>query len=112
MKMGAGRRRLIGDLLRTRPVVLWWFLNPRVSLARTSPRTRDCRHGGTLLQRLDSKYDGFGDRIEKDVTINSTTTVTHFGYDGGNVWADLNGSNALQTRRLYLDAVDSVFARI
>src|SRR2546425_8418536 len=38
--------------------------------------------GGSLLQRLDFKYDALGDRIDKDVTINSTTTITHFGYDG------------------------------
>ena len=30
-----------------------------------------------------------------------TTTVTRFGYDGNNAWADLNGSNALVTRRLF-----------
>src|SRR6516165_252074 len=41
-----------------------------------------------------------------------TTTVTRFAYDQGNVWADLYGSNQLQMRRLYLDTVDSVFARI
>src|SRR5206468_4002394 len=28
-----------------------------------------------------------------------------------NVWGDLNGTNQLQMRRLYLDGVDSVFAR-
>jgi len=67
--------------------------------------------GGTLLQRLDFKYDAFGDRIEKDVTVGSTT-VNRYGYDGSNVWADLNGSNQLQMRRLYLDGIDSVFARI
>src|SRR5207249_5091815 len=68
--------------------------------------------GGNLLQRLDFKYDALGDRVDKDVTINSTTTATHFGYDAdNNIWADLNGSNALQTRRFYLDAIDSVFAR-
>jgi RHS repeat-associated protein len=34
-------------------------------------------------------------------------------YDlNGNAWADLNGSGSLTTRRLYLDAVDALFARI
>src|SRR5262249_6946060 len=28
------------------------------------------------------------------------------------IWADLDSNNALQTRRLYLDAMDSVFARV
>ena len=32
--------------------------------------------------------------------------------NGSNVWADMDGSNNLQTHRLYLDTVDSVFARI
>jgi hypothetical protein len=58
-------------------------------------------------------YDPFGQRIEKDVWTSSTgTVVTRFDYDQGNVWVDLNGSNQLQMRRLYLDGVDQVFARI
>jgi len=71
--------------------------------------------GGTLQMRADYKYDAYGDRVEKDVDPDGAgpqgTTVTRFGYDGSDVWADLNASNALQTWRLYLDAVDSVFAR-
>ena len=42
----------------------------------------------------------------------STTQVTRFAYDGQNVWADLDGTDALVTRRLFLDSVDSVTARI
>jgi RHS repeat-associated protein len=68
--------------------------------------------GGSLITRLDYKYDVLENRIEKDVTANSVTTVTRFAYDGQNVWADLNSSNALQVRRLFLDNVDSVFARL
>jgi RHS repeat-associated protein len=68
--------------------------------------------GGTLIQRLDFKYDVFGNRIDKELTINSTTTATHFANDGPNAWADLSSANALQTRRLYMDAVDALFARI
>jgi RHS repeat-associated protein len=42
-----------------------------------------------------------------------TAVVTKFAYDlNGNAWADLNGSGSLTTRRLYLDAVDALFARI
>ena len=53
-------------------------------------------------------------RTEKDVWTQSsgTTTVTRFGYDGVEVWADLNGSNALQTHYMHGDAVDDIFARI
>src|SRR5262249_44048986 len=39
------------------------------------------------------------------------TTSTRFGYDGSNVWADLDTSNNLLMRRYYLDSVDSIFAR-
>src|SRR5205823_2249429 len=68
-------------------------------------------NGGNLVQRLTFKYDVFGNRIEKDVTA-ATTTVTRFAYDGHEVWADLDGNNALQTRYLHGDEVDQLFARI
>jgi hypothetical protein len=81
--------------------------------------------GGSLINRMDFKYDVFGDRIDQEVTANSTTTATHFAYDRfpspgtpgegwgeADAWADLSGSNVLQTRRLYVDAVDALFARI
>ncbi|MFL5242523.1 MAG: SBBP repeat-containing protein [Gemmataceae bacterium] len=69
--------------------------------------------GGTVIQRLDFKYDVLEDRIEKKVTINSTATTTHFAYDGPNAWADLDGNNgnAPLMRRLYLDGVDQMVAR-
>jgi hypothetical protein len=66
--------------------------------------------GGTLWLRVDVKYDAFGNRIEKDDTVNSVTTMVHFAYDQGNVWADTNNTGALQARHFFLDAVDSVFA--
>ena len=62
--------------------------------------------------RRDLCYDALGDRIEEDYYNGSTTQVTRFAYDGQNVWADLDGSNNLVTRRLFLDTVDSVTARI
>ena len=91
--------------------------------------------GGTLQMEADYAYDAFGNRIQKAVDPDGAgeqgTETTRFGYDGwkvhqdaqgnetafiGNenwdVWMDLNGSNQLQTRRQYLDAIDSVFARV
>jgi RHS repeat-associated protein len=69
--------------------------------------------GGTLLMQATYLYDALGNRVEKDVwTSTGGLTVSRLGYDGQNVWVDLNGSNQLQMRRLYLDAVDSVFARV
>lgn len=58
-------------------------------------------------------YDVVGNRIEKDVWTQSsgTTTVTRYGLDGQNVWADLTGSNSLQTRYLIGNQVDQFLAR-
>jgi RHS repeat-associated protein len=67
---------------------------------------------GSLITRMDYKYDVLGNRIDLEVTANSVTTATHFAYDGENAWADLSGTNALQMRRLYTDATDALFARI
>ena len=72
--------------------------------------------GGALLLRADYTYDVWGRRIEKTVDPDGAgpqpAQVTRFAYDGANVWADLDGNSSLTTRRLYLDAVDAVFARI
>jgi RHS repeat-associated protein len=91
--------------------------------------------GGTLQMRADYKYDAFGNRIEKAVDPDGAgqqgTTTTRFVLDGwkvqqdslgnqadfiGNenwdVWADLDGNNALQTRYLRGDTIDSLFARV
>jgi RHS repeat-associated protein len=58
-------------------------------------------------------YDVNNNRVESDVTVNGTTTVTKYAYDqNGQVWADLNSTNGIITRRQYLDTVDSLFARI
>ncbi len=68
---------------------------------------------GTATTTVVYDYDALGNRIEEDATINGARTqVTRFAYDGQNVWADLNGSNTLVTRRLFLNAVDEVIARI
>jgi RHS repeat-associated protein len=66
----------------------------------------------TLTLEVDYKYDAVGNRIERDRTSGGATTVTRFAYDRGNVWADLDGSNTLQARHFFTDAVDQVFARI
>jgi RHS repeat-associated protein len=89
--------------------------------------------GGTVLLRADYKYDAFGNRIEKAVDADGAgaggTTTTRFALEGwrpravapvGNeywdTWADLSGSNQLQTqlqtRYLRGDVVDQLFARI
>lgn len=67
---------------------------------------------GTLLQETDFTYDALGNRVSKAVWMPSTGWVTtHFSYDQGEVWADLTGANALQTRYLHGPTVDALFAR-
>jgi RHS repeat-associated protein len=74
------------------------------------------RVSGALQMRADYKFDVFGNRIEKAVDPDGSgpqaTVVTKFTYERSNAWGDLDSANALTTRRLYLDAVDSVFAKI
>ena len=68
---------------------------------------------GTLLLEEDFTYDVFGNRLSETLSQSGSTTVTRFAYDqNGNAWADLNSSNQLVTRRIYLDGVDQLFARI
>ena len=46
-------------------------------------------------------YDAIGRRIEKDVMVGGTTTMTRMAYDDSRqIWADMNGSNAIQERYL------------
>jgi RHS repeat-associated protein len=70
--------------------------------------------GGSVLMQATYVYDAQGNRLEKDVWTSSSglVTVTRFAYDQQNAWADLNGSNQLQMRRLYMDSVDQLVARI
>jgi RHS repeat-associated protein len=58
-------------------------------------------------------YDVYGQRIEEDKWTSGTGTVTtRFAWDGGQVWAELDGSNAVKERYLWGDTVDQLFARI
>jgi RHS repeat-associated protein len=69
--------------------------------------------GGTLLLRLDEKYDAFGRRIEEDRWTQATgTVVTHFGYDDSRaVWADLDSNNTLLTRYVHSDESNTPVAK-
>jgi len=60
--------------------------------------------GGTLLQRVDYKYDAFGRMIERthDSDGNgSTNTTERHSYDGRDAIAELNGSNGLVMLHLF-----------
>jgi RHS repeat-associated protein len=70
---------------------------------------------GALQLTVTYTYDAFGQRLEEIVLDNQGTNQnadTRFAYDRGNVWADLNASNGLVMRRLYLDGVDQPVARV
>jgi RHS repeat-associated protein len=65
--------------------------------------------GGTATLEEDFTYDVFGNRLSD--TLNGV--ITSFAYDqNGNAWADLNGSHQIVTRRIFLNGVDQLFARI
>ncbi len=75
----------------------------------------DKQSNGMLIQQATYEYDALGDRIQESATVGGVTTTTNYAFDAaGNVWADLNGNsgNALETRRLFLNGADEVFARI
>jgi hypothetical protein len=66
--------------------------------------------GGVLLLRMDYQYDVFGRRAEQTRTVPGVgVTETRFGLDGDNVWADLDGTNALQAAR-QPDGIDGLGA--
>jgi RHS repeat-associated protein len=84
--------------------------------------------GGTLLSRVDYKYDPCCNRLQKAVDSNGdgvVDTTQRFALDGWNpakagstgtagwdVWADLDGNSSLTTRYLRGDVVDQLFARV
>lgn len=80
----------------------------------TWAKDRSTDGGGTLLVLATYTYDIFGERIQTDVFTSQAGVVatTRFAFQDQNAFADLNGSNVLQMRRLYLDGVDQLFARI
>jgi RHS repeat-associated protein len=71
--------------------------------------------GGTLQLKVQYKYDALDNRIERteDSDGDGNVDITErFGYDGQNVWADLNTNNNITYRRLFGPGVDEPVARI
>jgi RHS repeat-associated protein len=73
--------------------------------------------GGTLTWSGDYAYDALGNRFSQNIDADGAglapAVLTKFAYDQqGNAWADLNSLGVMTDRRLYLDAVDALFARI
>ena len=68
---------------------------------------------GSAIATVVYDYDVFGSRLEQDATVSGgPTQVTRFAYDGQNIWVDLDGTDSLVMRRIFLNAVDEVIARI
>jgi RHS repeat-associated protein len=57
-------------------------------------------------------YDALGQRIERDVLTGGIATTTRSAYYGGQIWADMNGSNAIQTRYLRTDRALELLASV
>jgi YD repeat-containing protein len=83
----------------------------------------DTSTGGTVTSTYE--YDAFGNRIEQSVATSSTTTVTKYAQDGRdpalkgstgnsnwNSWAHLTSGGSMQTRYVWGDQVNELFARI
>ena len=69
--------------------------------------------GGTVVYQEADYFDVYGQQLEQDVTQSGTTTVTKFVYGpNANIIADLNSVNAVIAERVYLNAIDAVFARM
>jgi RHS repeat-associated protein len=98
----------------------------RVSDGQRTTFTYDHRNQLTDVERapaagpidlaVEFKYDVFGNRIEEIADLDGagggSAVTTRFAYDGLHVWADLDGSSSLTTRRIFGDQVDQVLARL
>jgi RHS repeat-associated protein len=73
---------------------------------------RETSDGTTNTLTVTYTYDALGERVkEQDWVTGGSTTETRFAFDGRNIWADLDSSNAVLVRRLFEDGVDQVLAR-
>jgi RHS repeat-associated protein len=70
--------------------------------------------GGPATATVTYTYDAFGRRVQEERwhSGEGTPTTARFAYDGGDLWADLNGSSQVQARRFFLDGTDQLFARV
>ena len=70
--------------------------------------------GGTLLVKATYVYDVFNNRIEDDewTSTSGASTLRTVYDDQGQAWADLDGSNSLQTRYFYRPGQVAPVARV
>ncbi len=70
----------------------------------------DYTNTGFVTQIVVYNYDALDRRISEAITVGGVTTTSKFIYDGQNIVATLDGTNALTNRFLDGPAADQVFA--
>src|SRR5262249_36406074 len=74
---------------------------------------RETSDGTTNLLTVTYTYDALDHRVQEDKWKSGVgSTTTRFGWDRDQVWADLNGSNVVQTRYVYGDGTDQLLVRM
>src|SRR5581483_1702279 len=74
---------------------------------------RETSDGTTNVLTVTYASDALDRRVQEDKWKSGVgSTTTRFAWDRSQVWADLSGSNVLQTRYLYGDGTDQSLARI
>jgi RHS repeat-associated protein len=89
-----------------------WYYGNNTQNQLTS--VRETTDGTTNELTITYTYDVLDRRVEEDRwATGGSVTVTRTAFDDGNVaWADLNGSNTVQTRYVAGDGTNQWFARI
>ena len=89
-----------------------WYYSYNLDNQMTAAK-EEASPGGTVEAQATYVYDAFGQLLEEDTwTSGVGSSVARYGYSHGNAWVELNGSDQLQMRWLYLKTLDSEFAQI
>jgi RHS repeat-associated protein len=88
----------------------WYYTYDQRNLLTS---VRETTNGTTNEFAATYTYDALGRRVQQDRWDGTSTVTTEYAFDAtGQVWAELNGSNAVQYRYLNGDGSTAVFARI
>jgi RHS repeat-associated protein len=88
----------------------WYYTYDQRNLLTS---VRETTNGTTNEFAATYTYDALGRRVQQDRWDGTNTVTTEYAFDAtGQVWAELNGSNAAQYRYLNGDGATQVLARI
>jgi RHS repeat-associated protein len=88
----------------------WYYAYDQRNLLTS---VRETTNGTTNEFAATYTYDALGRRVQQDRWTGSSVATTEYAFDANNrVWAELNGSNAVQYRYLNGDGPTTVYARI